>query len=61
MQRLAGSFHVIAPDYPGFGQSPALSGTTTFEAGEHNARLVYDGAPDPAGGLGDEFGSASSS
>jgi pimeloyl-ACP methyl ester carboxylesterase len=31
MQALAGSFHVIAPDYPGFGQSPALSGTTTFE------------------------------
>jgi pimeloyl-ACP methyl ester carboxylesterase len=31
MQRLAGSFYVIAPDYPGFGQSPALSGTTTFD------------------------------
>ena len=31
MQRLASSWHVIAPDYPGFGQSPALSGTTTFE------------------------------
>jgi pimeloyl-ACP methyl ester carboxylesterase len=31
MQGLAGSFHVIAPDYPGFGQSAALSGTTTFE------------------------------
>jgi pimeloyl-ACP methyl ester carboxylesterase len=31
MQRLAGSFHVIAPDYPGFGQSPALAGTTTFD------------------------------
>jgi pimeloyl-ACP methyl ester carboxylesterase len=31
MQRLAGSFRVIAPDYPGFGQSPALSGTTTFD------------------------------
>ncbi len=30
-QRLAGSFHVIAPDYPGFGQSPPLTGTTTFE------------------------------
>jgi pimeloyl-ACP methyl ester carboxylesterase len=30
MQRLADAFHVIAPDYPGFGQSPALSGTTTF-------------------------------
>jgi pimeloyl-ACP methyl ester carboxylesterase len=31
MQRLADSFHVIAPDYPGFGQSSALSGTTTFD------------------------------
>jgi pimeloyl-ACP methyl ester carboxylesterase len=31
MQGLAGSFHVIAPDYPGFGQSPALMGTTTFD------------------------------
>jgi pimeloyl-ACP methyl ester carboxylesterase len=31
MQRLAGSFHVIAPDYLGFGQSPALAGTTTFD------------------------------
>jgi pimeloyl-ACP methyl ester carboxylesterase len=31
MQRLAGSFRVIAPDYPGFGRSPALTGTTTFD------------------------------
>jgi pimeloyl-ACP methyl ester carboxylesterase len=31
MQRLVGSFRVIAPDYPGFGQSPALTGTTTFD------------------------------
>lgn len=30
MQRLAG-YHVIAPDYPGFGRSPALDGTTTFD------------------------------
>ena len=22
---------MIAPDYPGFGQSPALTGTTTFD------------------------------
>jgi pimeloyl-ACP methyl ester carboxylesterase len=32
MQRLAASHHVIAPDYPGFGQSPALDETTTFDA-----------------------------
>ncbi|HUA04164.1 MAG TPA: alpha/beta hydrolase [Solirubrobacteraceae bacterium] len=31
MRRLAGSYHVIAPDYPGFGRSPALAGTTTFD------------------------------
>lgn len=31
MQGLAGSLHVIALDYPGFGQSPARTGTTTFD------------------------------
>jgi pimeloyl-ACP methyl ester carboxylesterase len=31
MQRLEGRFHVVAPDYPGFGQSPPLDGTTTFD------------------------------
>lgn len=31
MQQLAGNLHVIAPDYPGFGRSPALDGTTTFD------------------------------
>jgi pimeloyl-ACP methyl ester carboxylesterase len=31
MQRLAGRHHVIAPDYPGFGRSPALAGGTTFD------------------------------
>jgi pimeloyl-ACP methyl ester carboxylesterase len=31
MERLADSFYVIAPDYPGFGRSPALDGTTTFD------------------------------
>lgn len=31
VQRLADRHHVIAPDYPGFGRSPALSGTTTFD------------------------------
>src|SRR5262249_37097848 len=24
-------YHVMAPDYPGFGQSPSLKGTTTFD------------------------------
>ena len=31
MDRLEDRFHVIAPDYPGFGQSPPLEGTTTFD------------------------------
>ena len=31
MERLAGGCHVIAPDYPGFGRSPALTGATTFD------------------------------
>jgi pimeloyl-ACP methyl ester carboxylesterase len=31
MQRLTDSFHVIAPDYPGFGQSSPLPETTTFD------------------------------
>jgi pimeloyl-ACP methyl ester carboxylesterase len=31
MRRLAASCHVIALDYPGFGQSPPLTGTTTFD------------------------------
>ncbi|HEX4011828.1 MAG TPA: alpha/beta hydrolase [Solirubrobacteraceae bacterium] len=31
MRHLCVRFHVIAPDYPGFGRSPALAGTTTFD------------------------------
>jgi pimeloyl-ACP methyl ester carboxylesterase len=31
MDRLDDRYHVIAPDYPGFGQSPPLEGTTTFD------------------------------
>jgi pimeloyl-ACP methyl ester carboxylesterase len=31
MERLEGRYHVIAPDYPGFGQSPPLEGTSTFD------------------------------
>jgi pimeloyl-ACP methyl ester carboxylesterase len=31
MERLEDRYYVIAPDYPGFGQSPSLKGTTTFD------------------------------
>jgi pimeloyl-ACP methyl ester carboxylesterase len=31
MERLEERYHVIAPDYPGFGQSPPLEGTATFD------------------------------
>ena len=31
IDRLAGSFHLVAPDYPGFGRSEPLDGTSTFE------------------------------
>jgi pimeloyl-ACP methyl ester carboxylesterase len=31
MERLEDRYHVVAPDYPGFGQSPSLKGTTTFD------------------------------
>jgi pimeloyl-ACP methyl ester carboxylesterase len=31
MRRLEDRYHVIAPDYPGFGQSAPLDGTTTFD------------------------------
>jgi pimeloyl-ACP methyl ester carboxylesterase len=31
LDRLEDRFHVVAPDYPGFGQSPPLGGTTTFD------------------------------
>jgi pimeloyl-ACP methyl ester carboxylesterase len=30
MERLGDRYHVVAPDYPGFGRSPLLNGTTTF-------------------------------
>ena len=31
MERLEDRYHVIAPDYSGFGQSPPLDGATTFD------------------------------
>jgi pimeloyl-ACP methyl ester carboxylesterase len=31
IERLARTHHVVAPDYPGFGQSPAVAGMTSFD------------------------------
>jgi pimeloyl-ACP methyl ester carboxylesterase len=31
MERLENRYYVVAPDYPGFGQSPVLEGETTFD------------------------------
>ena len=31
IDRLADRFHLVAPDYPGFGRTEPLAGTTTFE------------------------------
>jgi pimeloyl-ACP methyl ester carboxylesterase len=31
MTRLEDRYHVVAPDYPGFGQSPPLEGATSFD------------------------------
>jgi pimeloyl-ACP methyl ester carboxylesterase len=31
IDRLEDRYHIVAPDYPGFGQSPPLEGTTTFD------------------------------
>jgi pimeloyl-ACP methyl ester carboxylesterase len=31
MEHLAGDYHLVAPDYPGFGRSAPLEGTTTFD------------------------------
>src|SRR4029077_5300078 len=31
MQQLGDRYHLIAPDYPGFGQSPALAEASTFD------------------------------
>jgi pimeloyl-ACP methyl ester carboxylesterase len=45
MERLEARYHVIAPDYPGFGQSPPLSGTTTFD----RIAEVIDGLTDSTG------------
>jgi pimeloyl-ACP methyl ester carboxylesterase len=45
MERLEDRYHVIAPDYPGFGQSPPLSGTTTFD----RIAEVIDGFTDGTG------------
>jgi pimeloyl-ACP methyl ester carboxylesterase len=31
IRELADRYHLVAPDYPGFGRSPALAGETTFD------------------------------
>jgi pimeloyl-ACP methyl ester carboxylesterase len=45
MARLEARYHVIAPHYPGFGQSPPLEGTTTFD----RIADVIDGFTDAKG------------
>jgi len=45
MERLSGDLRVIAPDYPGFGRSPMLDGTTTFD----RIAEVIDGFIDAVG------------
>jgi pimeloyl-ACP methyl ester carboxylesterase len=45
MERLEDRYRVIAPDYPGFGQSPPLAGTTTFD----RIADVIEGFTDVAG------------
>jgi pimeloyl-ACP methyl ester carboxylesterase len=45
MHRLEDRYHVIAPDYPGFGQTLPLQGTTTFDRIGH----VIDGFTDRVG------------
>jgi pimeloyl-ACP methyl ester carboxylesterase len=45
MERLEERYHVIAPDYPGFGQSPPLAGMTTFD----RIADVIEGFTDHAG------------
>jgi pimeloyl-ACP methyl ester carboxylesterase len=45
MERLEDRYRVIAPDYPGFGQSTPLAGTTTFD----RIADVIEGFTDAAG------------
>jgi len=45
MEHLEGRYHVIAPDYPGFGRSAPLEGTTTFD----RIADVIDGFADAKG------------
>jgi pimeloyl-ACP methyl ester carboxylesterase len=35
IERLEDRYHLVAPDYPGFGQSPPLDGETTFDRIAH--------------------------
>jgi pimeloyl-ACP methyl ester carboxylesterase len=45
IDRLAGRFHLVAPDYPGFGYTEPLDGTTTFE----RLAEILDGFVDAVG------------
>lgn len=42
IDRLSDRFHLIAPDYPGFGLSPALDGTSTFDRLTDAVELFVD-------------------
>ncbi len=44
-ERLEDRYHVIAPDYPGFGQTPPIEGPTTFDRLADVVEAFADGSP----------------